>query len=199
MKLELILPFLAFALGTVITPGPNNITSASAGIQWGYKKTMPYLIGISCGFLFIMLISGLFTSYISSVSQVVFNVLKWLGASYLIYLAVVPLLKRPSGTASKKALNYSFLSGFGLQLINPKTLIYGMTIYSSFAVLVSGSVVSVIISAISLSLVAFTCTSLWAILGTTLSKYFERVIFYYCFNGILGILLIYVAITIIYI
>jgi threonine/homoserine/homoserine lactone efflux protein len=57
-------PFFAFFLSTTLSPGPNNMASAANGLQHGYKKTMPFLLGIISGFFIAMLAIGLISTAI---------------------------------------------------------------------------------------------------------------------------------------
>ncbi len=52
------LAFISFVIITTFTPGPNNISSASMGILYGYNASLRYLLGIISGFVLIMLLSG---------------------------------------------------------------------------------------------------------------------------------------------
>lgn len=194
---ELIFPFLSYAIVTTITPGPNNITSTSAGIKQGYKKSFPYLMGIALGFMVIMILAGTFSSFIISLNSSIINIMKWIGASYISYLALIPFIKTKSTKKKNSKSGYTFLSGFALQLINPKVILYGVTIYSSFAALISISELTIFVSALFLSFIAFLCISLWNLIGTTLSKYFENKVFYYVFNAALSLLLVYIAIQVV--
>jgi len=54
-----IVPFLTYVFVTTFTPGPNNILSMSNAMRFGYKNTLRFLLGITCGFLVVMLLSGL--------------------------------------------------------------------------------------------------------------------------------------------
>ncbi|NOU58488.1 LysE family translocator [Marinifilum caeruleilacunae] len=195
MNQALLISFLSYAIVTTITPGPNNITATSAGMKLNYKGSVPYLLGIALGFFIVMLIAGSFTSYFTSKNNQLFDIIKWFGAAYILYLALIPFLpvKKKSRSFNN---NYSFVTGLGLQMINPKVILYGVTIYSSFNHLIGSSMISVVISSVFLSSLAFVCTSIWAILGTTLFNYFENKTFYYVFNSILALLLVYIAITI---
>jgi threonine/homoserine/homoserine lactone efflux protein len=78
---------LAFAVATAGTPGPNNAMLTSSGSLWGFRRTVPHMLGVSIGFP-IMLIAvaagggDLLTHHPAAVT-----VMRWLGASYLLYLA----------------------------------------------------------------------------------------------------------------
>jgi len=196
MQTEILMPFITYAIVTTITPGPNNVTSTSAGVKLGYKKSLPYLFGITLGVFMIIAVSGLLTDFILKTYSSFSLFLKWIGASYMIWLALAPFIHLRSDKFKKINFRFSFLSGLTLQLINIKVILYGLTLYSSFALLIGVSTIAVIISAIFLTTLCFSCISLWTIIGATLSTYFKNKTFYFIFNAIMGALLIYSAISI---
>jgi cysteine/O-acetylserine efflux protein len=106
-----IIPFLSYAIVTTITPGPNNITATSAGMKLNYKNSIPYLLGISFGFLCVMLFAGSFTSYITSKHNSLFSIIKWFGAAYILFLAIIPFLSTKNKKPNSSGKNYSFLTG----------------------------------------------------------------------------------------
>ena len=61
MNLDMI-PLISFVFVTTFTPGPNNISSASMGMRYGYRKTVAYLLGISSGFFVVMLACALLSN-----------------------------------------------------------------------------------------------------------------------------------------
>ena len=198
MQQELLLPFITYAIATSITPGPNTITSASAGMTLGYRGSLPYMFGIISGFFTIMIVAGLLTNVLTKANPHVIEVLKWIGVVYILWLASVPFLKYKSNTATSKNSSYTFLSGLSLQLVNIKLMVYSTTIYSSFALLIGTSTTTVLLSALFLSAIGFGTISLWAFVGVSLSKFFKDRVFYFVFNGILAVLLIAVAYSIVY-
>ena len=86
-----LIPFLSFVVITTFTPGPNNISSTSMGVLYGYKRTLNYLLGIATGFFFVMLLCGLVSTTLLSVFPAFEKVLRLIGAAYIIWLAVETL------------------------------------------------------------------------------------------------------------
>ena len=195
---ELIIPFITYAVVTSITPGPNNVSSASAGMQMGYRKSLPYLYGIVVGFFILLAVAGLLTGFITGMYESFSPVLKWIGIVYMLWLAVVPFLPGKTKKQNSSTYGYSFFSGMILQLVNIKAILYSITIFSSFAGLISGSAGTIILSAVFLTLVTFGCISIWALIGSTLSNYFENKRFYIAFNAVMALLLVYSAVSILY-
>ena len=86
-SLSLVAGFLPFALITGVTPGPNNVMLAASGANFGYRRTVPHMLGVILGFLFLSLVLGLGLEAVFSRYPAVHTVLKFLGAAFLVYLA----------------------------------------------------------------------------------------------------------------
>lgn len=109
---------ISFVLITSFTPGPNNISSASMGVLHGYKKSLNYLGGISCGFFFVMLVSGLVSTTLLAVFPPFESVLRIVGAGYILYLAY-GILKASYTFEERDIRPLGFANGLMLQLVNP--------------------------------------------------------------------------------
>jgi cysteine/O-acetylserine efflux protein len=193
---SLVLPFLTYAAVTTFTPGPNNITSAAIGMRLGYRKTVPYILGIMLGFLMIMLASGILTDIASHAYQGALPYLKWIGVIYMVWLAVSLFLPSPHGSDEGRGRNAGFRSGLLLQIANPKVILYGITIYSSFHLLLAETPMRLAASSIFLALLGGIATSLWAVLGNLISGFLKSRTALLIFNIIMALLLVYSAVAI---
>ena len=113
----LVLPFLAYAAVTTLTPGPNNISSAAIGMRLGYARTLPYIAGITAGFLCIMLAAGLASDLASQAYRGALPYFKWIGILYMVWLAVSLFLPSRHGTDAPEVRNAGFKSGLLLQTL----------------------------------------------------------------------------------
>lgn len=85
---------LSLFIYTVImsyTPGPNNLLALDATTKFGFKKSMPLLIGIGGGFLLIAFISLVLSDYLQNIFHQFEFLIKIIGSIYLIYLALCTL------------------------------------------------------------------------------------------------------------
>lgn len=187
------LSLASFVLVTTFTPGPNNISSASMGILYGYRRTLRYLLGIMSGFFVILMLSGWVSSFLLSKFPSFEGVLRILGALYILWLAWHTL--RASYTFEEEDQKpMGFLRGFVLQVLNPKGIIYGLTIYSTFLVDKVDSAFYLILSAVILAVVAFTSVSLWTVFGAGIRKYLGKPGVKRVINIVLALLLVWTAI-----
>ena len=187
------IPLIYFVVVTTFTPGPNNISSASMGIVYGYKKTFNYLAGITSGFFVVMLACAYLSQAILEILPVAEQYLRWIGAGYIIWLALA-VFRSDVSISESKAISHPFIKGLMLQLCNPKVAVYGLTLYSTFLAPISGRSDYLLISALLFAVTAFTATSTWALFGVAIRTKLTNDIFRRTINGFLALLLIYTAI-----
>ena len=96
---ELWLPLLLFAVAGSLTPGPNNIMLAASGVNYGFRRTVPHMIGICIGFPLMFLAVGLGLSRVFEEAPVIHTALKVMGSAYLLWLAWRVATAEPISTA----------------------------------------------------------------------------------------------------
>ena len=154
MNIELF-PLMSIVIVTTFTPGPNNISSTSMGMSYGYKKNLRYLIGIVSGFFLVMMVCAFLASTLLRILPVAERYLRWIGAAYIAWLAIGILRSNHSLSDSREAAG-AFTRGFVLQLFNPKVAVYGLTLYSTFLAAISNHVPYLFLSAMVFALIGFT-------------------------------------------
>lgn len=187
------LPLASFVLVTTFTPGPNNISSASMGILHGYPATLRYLSGISTGFFLIMLLCGWISSTLLQVLPALEGILRVVGALYILWLAF-HTLKASYAFEADEGTSLGFAQGLFLQVLNPKLIVYGLTIYSTFLSGVVTSPIHLLLSALILTAIGFCSTSTWTVLGATIRAQLNRPRVKQILNTALSLLLVYTAI-----
>ena len=192
MNIEMI-PLILFVILTTFTPGPNNISSASMGVMYGYKKTFNYLIGIVSGFFVVMIACAYLSSVLLTVIPFAERYLRWVGAGYILWLAIHILHSNYSISESNEVAK-AFTKGFVLQLFNPKVAVFGLTLYSTFLAPISSRPGYLSLSAVTFAFIAFVATSIWALFGAGIKKKLKNNSFRKLINTSLSMLLIYTAI-----
>jgi threonine/homoserine/homoserine lactone efflux protein len=89
---------LAFAVSMAGTPGPNNAMLASSGSVWGFRRTVPHMLGVSVGFPIMLVAVAGGAGHLLRQHPGALLVMKWLGAAYLLYLAAKIARSRPHVT-----------------------------------------------------------------------------------------------------
>jgi threonine/homoserine/homoserine lactone efflux protein len=87
LSLDLLLGFALFALVTSITPGPNNTMLLASGVNFGFSRTIPHMLGITCGFFVLVVAVGFGLGTVFQTYPLLYTVLRYVGAAYLLYLA----------------------------------------------------------------------------------------------------------------
>jgi threonine/homoserine/homoserine lactone efflux protein len=148
------------------------------------------------GFLVIMLAAGILTDIASRAYREALPYLKWIGVIYMCWLAVSLFLPSAHGAEAAQIRNASFRSGLLLQIVNPKVILYGITIYSSFHALLADTPVKLIGSSVFLAILGGIATSLWAIFGNLMSGFLKSRTAMLVFNITMALLLLYSAVSI---
>ncbi len=162
---------LLFVLVTTFTPGPNNILAASMGALHGYRRALPFLLGVAGGFLTLMLICASLSTALNAFLPAAAPVLRYVGAAYILWLALGVYRDSTKPLDSSHATRpLGFLSGLTLQFVNVKGAFFGLTLYSLFLVSLLGDPLTLIVSPILLTLVAFSAVSTWTIGGQAIRR-----------------------------
>jgi cysteine/O-acetylserine efflux protein len=188
-------PFFAFFLSTTLSPGPNNMASAANGLQHGYKKTLPFLLGIISGFFIAMLAIGLIATAILRFIPQFQLYLKIIGGSYILWLAYRAM--RASYQLEKTVQpSLTFTNGFLLQFINPKVIFFGLTIFTGFLHPLTGNYFYLVTAAVLLAGWIFMVNSFWAGAGSVIFNYFDNPIVKRVFSLTIAAMLVYAALNI---
>ena len=185
-------PLLTFLLITTLTPGPNNLSCISMGVQHGYKRSLIYIIGIVSGIFVQSLIAG----FISNKLLVVFpgfeTILRFIGAAYIVWLAVITF-NSTYCSDNNGTIPLGFKDGYFLQFLNPKAIFFVMTVYTAYLQPILGNFLFVFLAALLLALRSFLVNSTWAVFGSAIRRFLSKPVINKVFNGIVSAALIYNA------
>jgi len=187
---------IPFVLITTFTPGPNNLSCASMSINFGIKKTMNYIYGIVTGFFLLLLLCGFFSNLLFTAIPSVEPIMRWIGAAYILYLAYGTF--RVSFSLQEKSEQYlwGFYKGVLLQFLNPKAIVYGLTLYSAFLNPFIGNPFYIILFSLGFALVGLCAVLTWALFGAIINQYLHHLKLRIIINSILSLLLVYTAVKI---
>jgi threonine/homoserine/homoserine lactone efflux protein len=190
MTYDQILAFCAFAAISSITPGPNNTMIMASGLNHGFVRSLPHLAGISLGFMFLVLASGLGLHAVFVQVPALQTVLKYVGAAYLLWLAWKLATAVPMSAEEKSSSRpMTFLAAAAFQWVNPKAWVMavsGMTTYLPN----SSSMVDVLLMAVLFAAVGLPCVMTWALGGVALRRVLQDPRSVRIFNGVAAALLV---------
>jgi threonine/homoserine/homoserine lactone efflux protein len=185
--------FLSYIFLTAFTPGPNNIMAMSNSARVGLRGGIIFCVGVLFGILIDMSLCAIFTSALFQYIPSVTPVMKWIGALYILFLAISVFRDKPAKSDTKQYLKPdSPITGIIMQFVNIKVIMYGITALSSFVLPYSQSLTVIVITVIILSLTGFLGTCCWAVFGSLFQRLFEtrrKII-----NSIMALLLVYCAV-----
>ncbi|MBL1416216.1 MAG: LysE family translocator, partial [Moritella sp.] len=134
MSVEILTAFMAFAFVTSVTPGPNNLMLMNSGASFGIRKTVPHVLGIVVGFIFMLLLVGLGIMQIFQRFPVSYDILKVSSIAYLLYLAFkIATSNTTLEHNATKTKPFSFIQAAMFQWINPKAWTMALTALSIYA------------------------------------------------------------------
>ena len=186
-------PLLSFVLITTFTPGPSNISSASMGVLYGYKNSLKYLVGLTFGFLLVILLSAWISATLLNAFPALEPILRYIGAGYILYLAF-GILKASYTFTETDEKPLGFGHGFMLQVLNPKMIIFAFTLFSAFLAPITGNVALLMLAVVFLTMDAFCAVSVWALFGTVIKRYLHYPRAKTMVNVVLSLALVYTAI-----
>ena len=166
---DLLLALIAFAFVSSISPGPNNLMLMSSGANFGFKRTIPHMLGVGLGFTFMVVLVGIGLMQLFNNYPVMYQILKYVSVSYLVYLAYkIATASKPDNSQNDKAKPITFIQAAAFQWVNPKAWTMALTAISVYSP--SQQMESIAIVALVFGLVNLPSVSLWAVLGQQLSK-----------------------------
>lgn len=190
MSQSLFYAFLIFMVVMYFTPGPNNIMLLSSGLTYGFRRTIPHIVGIVLGFAFMVAAVGLGLGTVFLAYPILQTMLKYAGAAYLIYLAAVIAMSGAVKPGEEKARGpMTFWGAAMFQWINAKgwVIVIGtITAYAAIAQFPFNIAIQTVISLI----VGTVSTVVWALFGTALRPVLTSERLVRAFNILMAILLL---------
>lgn len=184
--------FLTYAVITAVTPGPNNIMSMSNAGRLGFKKALPFNLGVWCGFSIVMLLCTLCCSLLSSLIPKIKLPMMVIGAAYMLWLAWNTW--KSTDDIQEHHARSGFLSGFVLQFVNPKIYIYCIISMEAYILpFYSHEPLALFGFALLLAFIGFVFTLCWSAFGSVFKLLFSR--HAKVTNAIMALLLVYCALS----
>src|SRR6185312_10694880 len=121
------LPFATYSFVMSITPGPNNVMLTASGATFGFRRTIPHILGISVGFGAELLAVCAGLGAIFNHWPYLQTVLRWVGAAYLIYLGIKMLGGSGAANSRSSSRPVTFFEAALFQFLNPKAWVMTIT------------------------------------------------------------------------
>ncbi len=188
MTVDILLALAAFAFVSSITPGPNNLMLMASGANFGFLRTVPHMLGVGLGFVFMVLVVGAGLAQVFNAYPVSYTALKIISILYLTYLAWKIAAAAPIKRGDAVGTPMTFLQAAAFQWVNPKAWAMALTAISAYTpdTTVAGvALVAVVFGAINLPSV-----SLWTVMGQQMARVLTNPTRLAVFNWTMAALLI---------
>jgi len=190
MTPDLILALIAFALVSSLTPGPNNLMLMASGANFGLKRTVPHMLGVSIGFVFMVVLVGAGLVQVFDAYPVSYTVLKVVSVAYLLYLAwKIGSNRKPPKGAKTGSKPMTFLQAAAFQWVNPKAWSMALTALGVYAP-PTPSFGDIVVVAVAFGLTNLPAISIWAMMGQQMSRFLNTPRRLRIFNITAGLLLV---------
>ncbi|MCK8464285.1 LysE family translocator [Aliiroseovarius sp. S1339] len=196
MSIELLSAFVAFAFVSSITPGPNNLMLMASGANFGFRRSIPHMLGIGIGFTFMIVLVGVGLMTLFDLYPVSYTILKTGSVIYLLWLAWKIANAAQPGTGKAGGTPMTFLQAAAFQWVNPKAWAMALTAISVYAP--TRGISAVILVAIIFGIVNLPSVSVWTMLGQKIRVILTNPVRLRTFNVTMALLLVATLFPVIY-
>ena len=191
MSLDIFAALVLFAFVTSVTPGPNNFMLLASGVNFGFGRTIPHMLGIGAGFLSLLLGVGFGLGAVLAAWPALHLALKIGGGAYLLYLAWRIAMARSTGEAAageNATRPMTFAEAAAFQWVNPKAWVMAVTAMALYTS-PEAQLLSIVLVAVAFALVNVPCVSVWAGFGVALRGFLSDPVRLKWFNIAMGLAL----------
>ena len=196
ISLQLFIALSSFYFVMFATPGPNNAMLTASGIKFGFKRTLPHLIGIPCGHVVQISLVCLGLGKIFMMYPHIQEVLKYVCAVYLLYLGykIIGSFSEHKKDSSRPLKLYEAAL---FQFVNPKAWTVAIMVASGFFPKDEILIIAILFSSLTAAIVCFPSICLWALFGSSIRLIIKNTKIKKVVEFLLAFLLLVTAIIII--
>ncbi len=193
--MSILIAMFIYAFSMAITPGPNNIIALSTGVNYGFRRALPFTFGVVLGFNMLLLIIGYGIGMVAASSAVFLEILGYAGIAFMVYMAY-KIATAPTTINTDDHREAGFLHGVLFQWINPKAWTACLGGIGAFNLANNlGGLFSYI--GISAFVVLFS-VNMWAYAGSKITRFLENEQNHRVFNYAMGAALFGVAVYVLF-
>lgn len=164
--------YLVFCFINAFTPGPGNLLALNTVTNYGIRKGRPLFLGIFTGYIAVQTICAFFVYAVGTVAPGFLNILKYVGAAYILWLAVHIAVSVPKEESDRQSASY--VKGFLLQLVNVKVFLFGLTALTGFVVEYGKSLPFLLTFGSIVAGMGILATATWIGLGALIQKFYRK-------------------------
>ncbi len=187
---SLLVSLFAFVFAASFTPGPNNIMLTASGVNFGFNRTIPHMLGIIVGFPAMILLVALGLGQIFIILPQLHDILKWLGSAYLLFLAWKIATAAQPKQGKRVAKPLSFLQAALFQWVNPKGWIMSVAALANYTTAESSYVMQTLLVTGIFFLTSLGATTSWAFFGALIGRLLQSYLALRIFNAMMAALIV---------
>lgn len=188
--MKFLIPLIIFCFSTLITPGPNNLMIMLSGVKFGIKPSLPHYFGIMFGFAFMVFLVGIGLGEVFTRLPILHEIIKYIGAVYMLYLAGKTILSDPHlANVKGKSQPLTFMQAVLFQWVNPKAWVMSIGAIATYTSMSGNVFGQVVVIAIMYLVIGIPCIGTWLVGGAALSRYLHNPKHMRIFNYVMGGLL----------
>ncbi len=188
MTYEILMALIVFAFVSSITPGPNNLMLMASGANFGFRRTIPHMLGIGLGFTFMVLLVGAGLVQVFDRFPVSYTMLKIASVIYLLYLAWKIAHAAPVKGQAASGTPMTFLQAASFQWVNPKAWAMALTATAAYAP--GQTLEAIILVALVFGAINLPSVSVWTVLGQQMARVLTNPHRLLIFNWTMAVLLV---------
>ncbi len=189
MTYELITGLLLFSFVSSITPGPNNLMLMASGANYGFRRSLPHMLGVALGFTFMVLMVGVGVAQLFQRFPPAYDVLRVVSVVYLLWLAwKIATAAPPSEGEESHGRPLTFLQAALFQWVNPKAWTMALTAVTVYSL--GGDLNAALLVALAFGTVNLPCVSAWTLLGQQIRGFLVSPARLAAFNWCMALLLV---------
>lgn len=188
MTLDLLTALIGFAFVTSVTPGPNNMMLLASGANFGFRRSVPHMLGISLGHALMVFLVGMGLAQVFAAMPLLGLGLKIGSVVYMIWLAWKIAHAAAPQEGSVGGRPFSFLQAAAFQWVNPKAWAMALTAVTVYAA--GQSSAAMLTVAVVFALVNLPSVSVWTVAGQQLRRWLTTNRRLQVFNWTMAVLLV---------
>jgi threonine/homoserine/homoserine lactone efflux protein len=188
--LSLLVSLLPFAVAASVTPGPNNLMVTASTANFGFRRTIPHMLGITIGFPVMIVGIGWGLGSLFAAFPVLHQILKYVGAAYLLFLSWKIATAGRSDGARGTGNPLTFLQAALFQWVNPKAWVMAISAVTTFTTVGGSLVFETLVIALVFALVCVPSLTTWAVFGLAIGRLLQSDRMRAAFNIAMALLLV---------
>lgn len=185
-----LLLLIQFAFASSITPGPNNLMLMASGANYGFRQTVPHMLGVSIGHSFMVTMVGLVLLRIFETYPVLNTALTVIAVIYMTWLAWKIAMAVPPEARQVTGKPFTFLQAAAFQWVNPKAWVMAITAITAYAPQSWSALSGSLLVAGVFLMTNLPSITVWAVLGVQVRRFLGTARRLRVFNVTMAVLLL---------